>query len=107
MTDVQFDDSQGGQQHYASPKIFGRPQTPFILKMLVKKGVVQTEMQGFRWMIGIIILAVTASLAILAFTFIEITPRSTPYTEMTAEQKERVPKKESQYIERKLRNQGR
>jgi hypothetical protein len=105
MTHVQFDEGPRNPQHYSSVKIFGQRQTPFIVKMLVKSKLVSTERQGFRWMIGIIIASVVLSATILFLTFFERNAQAIPYDQMTAEQKQLIPKRELRYIQKHYVNQ--
>jgi hypothetical protein len=100
MTNVQFDEGQVGTQHYASLKIFGRRQTPSIVKWLIKSRLASTEQQGFKWMIGIILASVVLSGVILFLTLFEKTPQVIPYAQMTAEQRQLIPKKELRYIQK-------
>lgn len=59
MSNTEF--LEDNEFHIKSRKLFGEPQTPAMIRVLLKTGIVKTEKQALYFLIGLMIVAVAAT----------------------------------------------
>ena len=105
MSTVEFDEEPGSAaQFYRSPKILGEPQTPGMVKVLMKSGLIKSQKAAFFSLLGIIFGSVAASAVLLYYSYGGTTLRAIPYDQMTPSQKKNIPFEERMYLESKKQN---
>jgi hypothetical protein len=67
MSDLQFDEGKVGSGSFQSRTILGAPETPGMVKMLVKSGIIKNESSGGK--VLLLVAAISLILAVIIFSY--------------------------------------
>ena len=101
MKNIDFEEG-GNFKHFASRKILGEPQVPSMVKLLIKSGVVKDKNKAMKFLVWLFFVMVIASATLLVYVYVKNNPKAIPYEQMTEKQKQKIPAKERNYIEKHL-----
>jgi hypothetical protein len=76
VSNIEFSEESRTDSHFRSYTILGKPQTPKILRLLIKTGIIKTEKTAGHFLLVVIIICVAISLFMLRYAFLP-TPTTT------------------------------